>query len=122
MRISPKELMVKKHIKTAFPLFFGKICSSCNHLVKFEKMYCLKDRSQHFCTTCYKNKEEVYDDVFVKEVTAHDIIVRNERKALTKVLENIVSDISELPDGEVSPSVHSVVMRHSISLGLKGYG
>ncbi len=122
MRISPKELMVKKHIKITFPLFFGKICNSCNHLVNFEKMYCLKDRSQHFCTTCYKSKEEVYDDIFVKEITAHDIILRNERKALTKVLENIALDISELPDGEVSPSVHSVVIKHSISLGLKGYG
>lgn len=122
MRISPKQLMVKEHVKTTFTFFVGRFCSSCAHLVKFEKMYCLKDKSHHYCTTCYKSKEEVYDDVFIKKVTANDIVIRNERKKLVKVLENLTSDITDLPDGEVSPSVHSIVMRHSISLGLGEYG
>jgi len=123
MRISPKQLMVKAHVGHTLAFFKGKFCKCCDHLVKFERMYTLKDREDHhYCTTCYKSREEVYDDVFVKEVTAQDIVIRNEKRALNKTLENVISDIHELPDGEVSPSVHSVVMKHSISLGLGGYG
>lgn len=115
MRISPKQLMVRKHVKVTFSIF-GKFCSSCNHLVYFEKMY--KADGKYYCTTCYKSREEVYDDVFLRRVTAKDVWRRNEMKKMQKTLRDIIEDVAALPDGEVSPSVHSIIMRQSIQLGL----
>lgn len=116
MRTSPKQLMVHKYIKTR-PSILGKLCETCNHLIRLEIMYFA--RSKYYCKKCYNSKEEVYDDVYINEVTAHDIWLRNERKQVRAVISNIVNDIESLPDGEVSPSVHTIIMRHSIEASVK---
>lgn len=119
MKVSPKDIMVKKHIGTR-PVILGKFCQSCNHLVRLELMYTSHNHSRHYCKDCYDSKEKVYDDVFANNLTAHDIWLRKEREKVRTILHDIIHDISSLPDGEVSPSVHTIVMRHSIGAGLNG--
>lgn len=117
MRISPKQIMVKKFVKTR-PSVLGKFCETCNHLVILEFMYYIPERSGYYCRECYSTKEELYDDVYLRETTASDIWLKNERKRVRTTLNNIINGINLLPDGEVSPSVHTIIMRYSIEAGL----
>jgi len=119
MRTSPKEIMVQQHIGVR-PVIMGKFCQSCSHLVRFELMYTSHNNTRHYCKSCYSAKEKVYDDVFANNLTAHDIWLRNERAKVRSILHDIIHDIGSLPDGEVSPSVHTIVMKHSIGASLNG--
>ena len=79
-----------------------------------------------FCNQCAKSKEDAFDMAFKYEITAEDIIRTNQVKLLQKQFDDafnahqqskeatmtIVREILALPDGEVIPSVHSVLVKH----------
>lgn len=116
MRISPKQLLVDKTVSRRYAFVFGKICSTCNHLVKMERMFYIKSKGEYFCTHCHDSKESVYDDYFPEQVTAEDIIRRQEKKRVRLALVNLSSEVAELPDGEVSPMIHSIIAKHMIEV------
>lgn len=122
MRISPKEILVRNFIRKPF-LFKGQFCSACNHYLRFERAYMVVNKNEFHCTSCSKSAENVYDRVFLEgKVTAQDVINKNERRQARKVLRQIIDDISSLPDGEVSPSVQTIILKHQISESLVGNG
>lgn len=80
----------------------------------------------NFCSKCVSSKEDAFDLTFKYEVNAQDIVSRNQERYLRREKDrwfneairareseqNIVYEVLQLPDGEVSPSVHSILVKH----------
>jgi len=120
MRFSLKEVLVSKHVKTKMT-WRGTFCFMCGHKIWFETMYKVaSNRSQcefkYFCWDCCQSKEEAFDSIFPKQLTAQEIVDRKEKKKAWETLNNLLDDISNLPDGEVSPSVASVLLQYSTDI------
>lgn len=119
MKFSSKELLIKKHVQTKIA-WHGTFCAACNHLVWLETMYKVvglgrsKCGYRHYCWDCCQSKEEAFDIVFPTQVTAQDIIMRREKAKVRYLLRNLINDVHALPDGEVSPSVASAILRYSL--------
>ena len=119
MKFSPKQLLVRKYVKTKM-IWHGTFCHACHYRVIFETMYKVtglgKKRrgSAYFCWDCCHTKEEAFDLIFPKKVTAQDIIIRNEKVKVRQILHDLIDDLNSLPDGEVSPSVHNAILRYSL--------
>lgn len=118
MKFSLKEVLTGKHIKTKM-VWFGTFCSGCHHKVWFETMYKVVGLGgqgtgfKYFCWDCCQSKEEAFDTVFPKELTANEIVLRREKKKAWKAMHDLLDDINRLPDSEVSPFVYSVLLQYS---------
>ena len=118
MKFSLKEVLVKQCVKTKM-IWTGEFCYSCHHKISFETMYRVvvfgKQGTdfKYFCWDCCQSEEEAFDFVFPKNLTAQQIINRQEKKKAWQVLHNLLNDISKLPDGEVSPSVYNILLQYS---------
>jgi len=110
MKFSPKQMLIKKHVKTCSAWTY-KICAVCHHHILFETMYKVGD--SFYCMDCCQSKEKAFDATFPQQVTPADIIIKQEKEKVKATLFNLLDDIQKLKDGEVSPSVMSVLLKHS---------
>lgn len=123
MRKTPKQIAVKHAVYKRF-LFRPYACHVCHDMLWLEMFYFVRggQLKYNICTQCADTKEEAYDLVVKYKITANDICKNNEIKKLQaeidanrnykQMIESITRDIIELPDGEVSPSVYSVIVRY----------
>lgn len=110
MRITQKQKKVFGNVNKKFFLFPVE-CELCGDIVFLEFMYKVTDK--YYCTRCCKSHEEAYDHTFPRQITPADIIIRLERKKAQGEVYKIIEKITNLPDGEVSPSVENILLSHS---------
>ena len=110
MKFSPKQLLVREHTKSKM-VWFGQFCKACNHKVMFETMFVVD--GVFYCMDCCPTKESAFDASFPKTLTPSDIILRRDREKVRQIIHDLLDDIDNLKDGEVSPSVYSVLLKYS---------
>lgn len=116
MRLSPRQLVVKNFVKHKF--VWKEFCGVCNHLVRCEFMFKVRKLKGfvYVCHHCCSSKCNAFSCVHPKRITARDVIDATERRKANQRLLDLISDVNKLPDGEVSPSVYSVIIKHSLTL------
>ena len=108
MKFSPKQMLIRKHVKKSMAWRF-RVCECCGNYIIFETMY--KVKGSFYCWSCCRTKEEAFDLAFPKKVSAYDLAIRQEKRNARKTISDLLEDIHALPDGEVSPSVMSVLLK-----------
>jgi hypothetical protein len=121
MRMTAKNVAINSVVKNRF-IFRPHQCNLCKDLVFFEFVFKVKEQAGVYCKRCVSNKEDVYNLTITYNLTAADIIQNNENRKLIKeisvyktykdAIESITKEVMALPDGEVSPSVYSVIVKY----------
>lgn len=108
MRFSPKEVLVWRHTNVYIPVI-PKVCDHCGYTIWLGKMFRV-GKKYHYCTHCCKTREEAFDLAFPQKITPQDIVMRREKEKIKNTFLDLVKDISSLPDGEVSPTIQSILL------------
>jgi hypothetical protein len=110
MKYTPKQLLVRRHVKITTP-FRKKMCSHCGNYVWLEIMWRVGDK--FYCVDCCTSKEKAFDLAFPQHITANDIAIRNDMEEAQKVFQKLMDDINSLNDGDVSPAVMNIILKHT---------
>ena len=131
MRRSSKRLTIVNTVTFCFPWRAYEKCSRCGDHILWEPMYVVPPvnmpdgsfnaQCETYCRQCCKSREQAWDLAVTHQTTARTLAIRAEARAMAQqqlsdaktVTQRIIEDIMELPDGNVSPCVHSVLVKHT---------